>query len=268
MSKRDFLLRAAAASRPWPLKASCASACACREARIERIRITSTRPDVARSLLQGRSRAEVARRGAAAVLDLRPFAGSGQRAGLRRRRRRGRERRALRALPRFGVAPRWCAKYAWRTLLDWPHGSTRRRRTKPSRPRAARSRCTHDAAAGAPAKWPHSAIALAAFGVPRRGLAGARLAGRLRPLGRRGAAPPPHASSAGAGRWPRPPQSNVALADVPRARRPAITPRWIGEIAQAADADPSIRAPPHLARRPGRDRRPGTAARRPAGRPR
>ncbi len=91
-----------------------------RDARIERIGITSTRPDVARSLLQGRTRAEVV----AAVPQLFSICAHSQAAasalacGAAAGKQAGAGRLASDAA---SVCAEMVREYAWRTLLDAPH---------------------------------------------------------------------------------------------------------------------------------------------------
>ena len=129
--------------------------------RLERIRITSTRPDAARSLLQGRTRAEI--RAALPLLFSicgRSQAAAGELAGAVA----AGEATTAEALARCSaeVSAEVVREHAWRTLLDWPRWIGEKpeeaavaaaRASAPSRPRSAVS----DAGA--------NAIAMAAFGV-------------------------------------------------------------------------------------------------------
>ena len=132
-----------------------------RDARVERSRASPRRgPTRHAPLLQGRTRADGRRRGAAPVLDLRPFPGGGQRTGLRRRRRRDhRRRRCWRATaPR--CRPRSCAKAPGACCSSGRSGSASCPAPRRPPPRAASLGIQPGQAVG-----PGSgAIALAAFG--------------------------------------------------------------------------------------------------------
>ena len=183
VSKRDFLFGSRRETTVG-LEGELRVGLRVRDAQIDRIGITSTRPDVARSLLQGRTRAEVV----AAVPRLFSICGHSQAAasaaGLRRRGRRSAERRRC-----WRAAPHRCdaemvREYAWRTAarraaLDRrePHRRSDRRRARLAR--------LSDAGAGRVAcrrrRPPHRARGLRHAG---RRLARPALAARPGPLGR------------------------------------------------------------------------------------
>ena len=131
------------------------------DGRLQRVSITSTRPDTARSLLQGRTRAEIRAalpllfsicgRSQAAAGELACAVAAGEPTTAE----------ALAACS-AAVSAEVVREYAWRTLLDWPRwigeqpedaAVAAARASEPSRPRSAVSDSGADA------------IALAAFGV-------------------------------------------------------------------------------------------------------
>jgi len=128
--------------------------------RIASVRITSTRPDVARSLLQGRTRAEVAAavpllfsicgRSQAAVSELACAAAAGEAS-----------RADALAHCRASVAAETVREIAWRTLLDWP----KELGEQPTDQAIAAARGSLAIRVGAPAGQGGDAIAAAAFGV-------------------------------------------------------------------------------------------------------
>ena len=128
--------------------------------RIEHVGITSTRPDVARLLLQGRTRAEVG----AAVPLLFSICGRSQAAAsaLACAAATG-EAPAPDALARFDatVAAETVREGAWRTLLDWPKGIGE----TPTDDAIAAARDSLSFRSGAPADDGARAIALAVLGV-------------------------------------------------------------------------------------------------------
>jgi hypothetical protein len=130
------------------------------QGRIARIRIGSTRPDVARSLLKGRTRAEVG----AAVPLLFSICGRSQAAAseLACAAAAGEESPAD-TLARCSatVVAETVREYAWRTLLDWP----REIGEKPTDAAVAAARGSIALRIGAPAGQDAGAIAAAAFGV-------------------------------------------------------------------------------------------------------
>jgi hypothetical protein len=201
--------------------------------RVEGIRITSSRPDVARSLLQGRSRAEVRAavpllfsicgRSQAAASELACAAAAGEDVSAETLQR-----------CRASVSAETVREGAWRTLLDWPQWIDE----EPTSEAIAAARGSLALHAGAAAEAGGEAIALAAFGVPaedwlardsRAGLdrwvdAGPTAAARFIRRVRDDAMAQPADGT----------RRNVPLLDT------ADHAAWIGLIAQAADADPSF----------------------------
>jgi coenzyme F420-reducing hydrogenase alpha subunit len=202
--------------------------------RIERVRITSSRPDVARSLLQGRSRAEiraavpllfsVCGRSQAAASELACAAAAG-------------EDLSAQALQRCraSVSAETVREGAWRTLLDWPQWIDE----KPTPEAIAAARGSLTLQSGAAGEAGTEAIALAAFGVAAEDwlarqsrsdlerwvdagqTAAARFIRRVR-------------DDDDASAWPdRPANGAPLLGDSNHAA-------WIGEIARASDADASF----------------------------
>ncbi len=128
--------------------------------RIASVRITSTRPDVARSLLQGRTRAEVA----AAVPLLFSICGRSQAAAseLAIAAAAGEASRAdALAHCSASVAAETVREFAWRTLLDWP----KELGEQPTADAVDAARGSLGIRIGSPAGLDAEAIAAAAFGV-------------------------------------------------------------------------------------------------------
>jgi hypothetical protein len=199
--------------------------------RIEGIRITSSRPDVARSLLQGRSRAEVRAavpllfsicgRSQAAASELACAAAAGEDVSAQTLQR-----------CRVAVAAETVREGAWRTLLDWPQWIDE----KPTPEAIAAARGSLTLPSGAAGEAGGRSIAIAAFGVPAEDwlardsradldrwidagpTAAARFIRRVRDAAVEG-------------------QSPIGRRDVPLldTSDPAA---WIGQIAHATDADP------------------------------
>ena len=130
--------------------------------RIERIRVTSTRPDAARSLLQGRSRVEIR----AALPLLFSICGRSQAAaGELACAVAAGEATTAAALARCSaeVSAEVVREYSWRTLLDWPRWIGE----KPAEEAIEAARAAHASRSrsAAPADPGANAIAMAAFGV-------------------------------------------------------------------------------------------------------
>lgn len=204
-----------------------------RAGRIEAVRITSSRPDVARSLLQGRSRAEVR----AAVPLLFSICGRSQAAAseLACAAAAG-EDLSAETLQRCSasVSAETVREGAWRTLLDWPQWIDE----KPTPEAIAAARGSLTLPSGAAGEAGAQAIAVAAFGVAaedwlahdsradldRWADAGRTAAARFIRRVRDDAAAT---------------QTKAALPDVPLLDATDHA-AWIGQIGEAADADPSF----------------------------
>jgi hypothetical protein len=128
---------------------------------VERVDISSTRPDIARSLLQGRTRLEVQ----AAVPLLFSICGRSQAAAsaLACAAATG-EPTTPDALAHFSatVSAETVRECAWRTLLDWPKDIGE----LPTEAAIAAARSSLSVRSGAPADGGARSIALAVFGVP------------------------------------------------------------------------------------------------------
>lgn len=131
------------------------------DGRIDRVHISSSRPDVASSLLQGRTRAElgaavpllfsICARSQAATSELACAAAAGEAPTAEAQQR-----------CRAAVSAEMLREAAWRTLLDWPQwiGET------PGEDAVAAARGAVSVASGPLAERAAEAIAMAAFGVP------------------------------------------------------------------------------------------------------
>ncbi|HEX7440643.1 MAG TPA: nickel-dependent hydrogenase large subunit [Caldimonas sp.] len=130
------------------------------DGRIERIRITSTRPDVARSLLQGRSRAEIQAavpllfsicgRSQAAASELACAAAAGQASTP-----------DMLTRCSAAISAEMVREGAWRTLLDWPQWIGE----KPAEDAVQAARAAQVFQFAAPADSGARAIAVAALGM-------------------------------------------------------------------------------------------------------
>lgn len=206
-----------------------------RDGHVERVRITSSRPDVAGSLLQGRTRAEV---GAAVPLLFSICAGSqAATSELACAAAAGESpTAAAQQRCRAAVSAEMLREAAWRTLLDWPQWIGE----KPGEDAVAAARGAVSVGSGWPAEQAAEAMAMAAFGVPAAewlGLSSVAAFDRWADAGRTAAARfmrrlRDDEAAAGA-RSDRSAAQVALLDDAHHAER-------IDEIASAADADPDF----------------------------
>jgi hypothetical protein len=203
--------------------------------RVRSIEVASTRPDVARTVLQGRTLDEVRAavpllfsicgRSQAAASELACAAAAGQPPAA-----------ALTSRCSAGVAAEMLREGAWRTLLDWP--ASIGERPAESAVAAARASVTADAPGAAePAEAVHDAVARAALGMPADDWLAMRSAAELAAWAEAGAT--------AAARFIQRVRSDEATRGAqPGVARPGVAllsdpdhARWIGEVAQASLAD-------------------------------
>lgn len=214
-----------------------------REGRVDRVAISSTRPDVAASLLRGRSRAEVAAavpllfsvcgRSQAAASELACAAAAGEPLTA-----------AATARCSAAVAAETVREGAWRTLLDWPQWLGEL--PAAGAVAAARSALALQPATSQedPADPAAQAIAIAAFGIPAADWLALQT---LADLGRWAAA----GKTAAARFIRRVRDDETAAPDAADRAAPPVPllgdaqhAAWIGEFAQALAADPTFERHP------------------------
>ena len=183
---------------------------------------------------------------AAAVLDLRPFAGGGQRAGLRRRGRRGARAPTGWRATRRGVAPRWCANTPGACCSTGRRRSAKTPPTTRSRQRAARSLSSCDAPGGPRASDTAHTIAIATFGVAADEWLALHIAGRVSTAGPTPGRPPRplHAPGARRRRRQRPARARRPCSRCRRCSTASITRRGSASCRAACDADPEFARQP------------------------